>query len=119
MIYCIGDIHGCYDQLMGLYRQFLADGMKPKKDTLVFLGDYIDRGPDSPKVVEQMVRWQKKYPRWIFLSGNHEDLFADALFNDSKNYGAGCWEVNGGDKTLKQYDCKIPEEHIKFLTGKP
>ncbi len=118
MIYCIGDIHGCYDQLMGLYRQFLDDGIKPKKDTLVFLGDYIDRGPKSPEVIDQMVKWHKKYPHWIFLTGNHEDMFIDAVFNKSKQYGEGCWEANGGQATLIQYNLEFPKEHIDFIAKK-
>ena len=114
-IYCVGDIHGCYDQLMGLYGQLIKDGMRPGFDKLIFLGDYIDRGPKSPEVVQQLIDWKKKYPHWKFLMGNHEHMFKDALFDKAKTYGANCWEANGGRATLMQYDLKFDKSHIDFL----
>ena len=68
-IIAIGDIHGCARTLDALL-QTLA----PKSDeTLLFVGDYIDRGPDSKGVIDRLIRLKKEHP-CIFLRGNHEDL---------------------------------------------
>ena len=75
--FAIGDVHSCYRELVALYKKLLEAGLKPEKDVVVFMGDYIDRGPDSKKVVSQLIKWHKKYPHWVFLYGNHEDIFKD------------------------------------------
>jgi serine/threonine protein phosphatase 1 len=53
--FVFSDIHGCYDELMALIRQL---PLQPEHDRIVFMGDYIDRGPDSKRVIEQMMTWQ-------------------------------------------------------------
>ena len=71
----IGDIHGCYGLL-----QRLMDNVKPtKKDQLVFLGDYIDRGPYSQKVISELLQLQQDCKHLIFLKGNHEQMLLDFL----------------------------------------
>lgn len=69
--YVIGDIHGCYDELCGLLDKIYkhADG-KPHK--LIFVGDYVDRGPDSKNVVHQIMELEKAGA--VALMGNHEDM---------------------------------------------
>ena len=59
-IYVVGDIHGCYDRLVALMDKINIDLDSEK---LVFVGDYIDRGPDSFKVVEYLINLKKKIPR--------------------------------------------------------
>src|SRR5690606_2905461 len=83
-IFAISDIHGCYGDLMTLYNKL---PINPKKDQMVFLGDYIDRGPDSDKVIQQLIDWKKKYPHWQVLLGNHEDMMLDALRVGHPVYG--------------------------------
>jgi serine/threonine protein phosphatase 1 len=130
-IWCISDIHGCYDEMMALYKQLLKNGANPEKDIFIFLGDYIDRGPDSKKVVGQLVKWHKKYPHWVFLFGNHEDLFLDWIATSERRYGSNLWFVNGGKETFKNYGghfgkqvgddweapkmAKFPKSHLDFL----
>ena len=56
-IFAIGDIHGCYDQLLALIEKIPIDFAH---DTLVFIGDYIDRGPHSVEVVDYLVQLKKR-----------------------------------------------------------
>ena len=73
MIYAIGDIHGCLSALKELIGQL---PIKPE-DELVFLGDYIDRGPESKGVLDYLVANEK--PNWRFLRGNHEQMLLEWL----------------------------------------
>jgi len=111
--FAIGDIHGCYKEMMSLMGIL---PLEPKEDTVVFLGDYVDRGPDSMRVVEQLIDWHEDYPQWVFLYGNHEDIFLDAIINKSEKYGEKCWFANGGRATYKSYGGRLnrtkPESHL-------
>ena len=93
----IGDIHGEIDKLNNLLGK-----IKPTfSQTLVFLGDYIDRGKDSAAVVERLLTL-KDETNCIFLKGNHEQMLLKALKTLSEEDVADC-VVNGGAETLKQY----------------
>jgi serine/threonine protein phosphatase 1 len=71
----VGDIHGCLDQLQALIAK-----INPRPtDRLVFLGDYVDRGPESCGVLDYLITFQKKFPKTVFLRGNHEWLMLDSL----------------------------------------
>jgi serine/threonine protein phosphatase 1 len=109
-ILAIGDVHGCLQSMnkllekLGSYRGY----------TYIFVGDYIDRGPDSAGVVDRLIRFQQE-KNCIFLRGNHEQMLLDACFNDKLDM----WLMNGGESTLKSYgatydDMNIPDDHIKF-----
>lgn len=106
----IGDIHGEIDKLNNLLGK-----IKPTfSQTLVFLGDYIDRGKDSAAVVERLLTLKDETNR-IFLKGNHEQLFLKALSTLSEEDVANCI-VNGGAKTLKDYLLMKKENFEKFKT---
>ncbi len=118
-IYAVGDIHGCLDQL-----EMLLDEVQPdlEQGVLLFVGDYIDRGPDSRGVVEYVLRLQQQYPRdhVICLKGNHEAMFLDFLQGLEREL----FLFNGGLGTLRQYwgdnwDSKkeliLPPEHESFF----
>jgi serine/threonine protein phosphatase 1 len=73
LIFAIGDVHGCYDKLMLLaqYRSYID--RRPYR--FIFLGDYIDRGPNSRAVIELLMELQTSAdPPCIFLWGNHEQM---------------------------------------------
>lgn len=96
--YVIGDIHGCVDELAAL-----VDGLPlARGDALVFLGDYVDRGPSSRSVVEFVLslRAQGKYDIHC-LKGNHEDMLL-SFVGLGGNYG-DMFLFNGGASTLKSY----------------
>ena len=81
--YAIGDIHGCLGQLERLVERCLADaGREPS--TFVFLGDAIDRGPDSSGTVRYLIEFQRsRTQKAICLAGNHEDMMLGALADPS------------------------------------
>ena len=72
-IYAIGDIHGCLDELLALEAQIFADATAPVGPKLIVtLGDYIDRGPNSARVIDHLVRPLPDGFSRIALAGNHE-----------------------------------------------
>lgn len=106
-IIAVGDIHGCSTAL-----KVLIEAIQPTPlDTLVFLGDYIDRGPDSRGVIEQVIRLSDQC-QVVPLLGNHEEMMLGAL------EGKGFWLTFGGKETLASYGTEndvIPAEHVQFL----
>lgn len=109
--FVIGDIHGCMKSIRTLIE--LIDPQA--EDELVFLGDYVDRGPDSRDVVEQLVDLQQRC-RVVPLLGNHEIMMLGAI----KGLDPQHWLANGGLATLSSYGGaieKIPASHIEFLSS--
>jgi serine/threonine protein phosphatase 1 len=74
--YVVGDVHGCYDELIELYHKI--DEHANGNFRMIFVGDYVDRGPDSKKVVDFVMKMQKRGD--IALMGNHEDMLLDGDF---------------------------------------
>ena len=118
-IYAVGDIHGCLDKL-----KKLMDKIKPidESDTLIFLGDYIDRGPDSKGVVECLLELKDTLRHLVCLRGNHEEMFLDYIQRQQKN--RDIYFLNGGKSTLKSYGLRthapldesaLPEGHLRFF----
>lgn len=106
----IGDIHGCAKSLMALLGK-----IRPYSDrTHVFIGDYIDRGPDSRGVVDAVMEFARHHS-CIFLCGNHESMLADAIRTGERTF----WIINGGIETLESYQVndplEIPDDHRQFL----
>ena len=114
--YVVGDIHGCYDKLIALMDKINIDLDSEK---LVFLGDYIDRGPDSYEVVDYLINLKKKYPDIVFIKGNHEEML-EKYISETDRF---TYLINGGQQTLESYsryykptdDSLIPDEHFKFF----
>lgn len=107
--FVIGDIHGHLDQLKELVK---FANIKPT-DTLVTLGDYIDRGPDSKGVIDWLLNYKGKL---VTLKGNHEEMMLIA--KDNRN-AVMMWIANGGGTTLASYGAEdfddIPENHWDFM----
>ncbi len=111
----IGDIHGCSTALASLLKtiQPAAD------DQVVFLGDYIDRGPASREVIETLLAPGRSYSP-IFLRGNHEVMILEAREDPLK---ANLWQSYGGLETLFSYGANyqphwapfIPDRHWDFF----
>jgi serine/threonine protein phosphatase 1 len=110
LLYAVGDIHG--------ERELLEDllGALPLQsgDRFVFVGDYVDRGPDSRGVVDVLIEHAKRWQS-VFLIGNHESMFLDFLgWRRSDYFGGDAFLANGGDRTLASYgyfDNAEPEPH--------
>ena len=112
-VYAIGDIHGRDDLLERMHAMIEADRMVPPSAdaVVVYLGDYVDRGPCSCEVIDRLIRKPVKGCRAIHLRGNHEDMmlrFLDDAAND-------VWLANGGLATLLSYGVAEAEQWISFL----
>jgi serine/threonine protein phosphatase 1 len=100
-IYAVGDIHGRADLLDGLLSRIDADLARApvSRSVEIFVGDYVDRGPDSRQVIERLIARQRSHPV-ICLKGNHESFLAQftnnpAILDD--------WQRVGGLETLMSY----------------
>ena len=107
-IFAIGDIHGCLKQLVSLQDKiFNYPKYNKDEDLLLYLGDYIDRGPGSKDVINHILQLQTEGIKSIFLMGNHEQFMIDFLFNKINNLSN--WLMNGADQTFKSYDIEVAE----------
>ncbi len=137
LVYAIGDIHGCaglLDELLGLI-VYDAGTIEATRQILVFLGDYVDRGPDSAGVIERLVSGLPEGFRSVFLKGNHEAIMLDFLHRPDR---LDRWLLNGAEATLASYGLDVggfdwhwgdeagcrddlvaamPETHLAFLNG--
>ncbi|MCO8121177.1 serine/threonine protein phosphatase [Stieleria sp. TO1_6] len=108
--FVIGDIHGCAKAL-----RTLLESIDPQRDDeLVFLGDYVDRGPDSRGVIDQLIELQQRC-RVVALRGNHEIMLYGVAYG---GLDAAMWLGAGGNATVTSYGGsldKIPADHKQFL----
>lgn len=137
-LYCIGDIHGRLDLLEELHGMILRDcaGFDGRK-TVVYLGDYIDRGSQSKQVLDLLVEQPLAGFETVHLLGNHEHAMLDFLRNP-QGVGAA-WLSFGGQVTCMSYGVgigrvvmnmdldslceelaeKVPQSHLDFLNSMP
>jgi serine/threonine protein phosphatase 1 len=134
--YAIGDVHGRLDLLDDVLDQIAADdaARPPAQTTIVFLGDLIDRGPQSCEVVERLRTWRPALAKTVFLMGNHEEVLlrimageTDILPDWLRFGGAECALSYGIDPidlecrepaaALRLLRRAVPKEHLKFLSG--
>jgi serine/threonine protein phosphatase 1 len=117
----IGDIHGCHTALTLLLPKIL-----PRADSLVFLGDYVDRGPNAKEVVTTILSLQRTRQHVITLMGNHDLLFLQHLMGQDSTL----FLQVGGHQTLASYGLTpnddqdriariVPPEHIAFFKNLP
>jgi serine/threonine protein phosphatase 1 len=124
VLYAIGDIHGELEKL-----ERLLDTLRlAASDRLVFLGDYVDRGPESAAVVSRLLEL-RRHLDCVFLLGNHESMFLDFLgWKGASYFGGDAFLVNGGDRTLASYGWfgerpergkgfDLPPAHADFYRG--
>lgn len=133
-VYAIGDVHGCFDLLQAMAARIEADlsAAPAARSVEIFLGDYVDRGPQSRDVVKWLMETPPIADARICLMGNHEDMLLQALADPSE---LELWLYNGGDATLASYGLEsvptspmalhatcvaaIPESHRAFLAALP
>jgi serine/threonine protein phosphatase 1 len=120
-LFVIGDIHGCLKELNILLENILKQ--LNKEDWLIFIGDYIDRGPSTAGVVNLLLKLQQSYPNFIFLKGNHEAMLLN--FIDGQRSMQSGYLKHGGKETFESYQVQpieifenptagIPGNHIDF-----
>jgi len=134
-IIAVGDLHGNKQPLKELLsRIHLSD-----RDLIIFIGDYIDRGPETKLVIEELIQLRSFHPNLIFLKGNHEDMMLGAMGFNAVIKDVNTWLYNGGTQTLISYGMNrndvfllkgikeddkhvriiknlLPRSHIEFLT---
>ena len=117
-LYAIGDVHGCSGSLRALLEELTLG----PEDHVVFVGDYVDRGPDARGVLDQLLAMEEAAalgtgPRCTFLRGNHDQMMLDWIDRGEMQL----WRANGGLTTLASYmgatpsEGDIPETHVAFL----
>lgn len=109
--FVVGDIHGCLDQLRRLMEKIDWD---PGMDSLIFVGDYIDRGENSKEVVDFILDLMDESPCIECLMGNHESMFLQYISGRDKDL----YFMNGGLSTIRSYSRDkgffVPESHLDF-----
>ncbi len=122
-IYAIGDIHGCYDRLKELLDRIPYE---PGRDRLVFLGDYIDRGADSARVLDLLCRLREEAHDMVALMGNHEYMLLEyarakdpSLLPFLRNMGFDATVTSYHKET--GFDTRplsfLPARHMDFLSS--
>lgn len=109
VIWAVGDVHGRLDLLAPLVEAMAADlhGSRAERKMVIFLGDYVDRGPDSRGVLRLLCGLSPTQDvEWRFLKGNHEQAMLDFL--DDPSAGAR-WCEYGGDRALQSWGLRVPE----------
>jgi serine/threonine protein phosphatase 1 len=135
-IYAVGDVHGRSDLLDHLHQLILEDAEAgaPSERVVVYLGDYVDRGPNSFDVLEMLIEEPLPGFRCVHLKGNHEDMMLRFVEGPADLN----WLINGGDATLasyglsllgiatqpddleairRQFGALLPSWHRRFLEG--
>jgi len=137
-VFAVGDIHGRLDLLDILLKKIalIAKGRAEFRNTLVFLGDYVDRGSDSRGVIERLIHLDLPGWKTVFLRGNHDQAILDFV-NDAGFYRT--WRSFGAPETLLSYGVRpprfdndaefarardefaasCPQEHLDFIDNLP
>ena len=115
-LYAVGDVHGSLGKLRSLLAQCERDAAGAPM-AFVFVGDYIDRGPDSRGVIETVMALQARLPGAVVtLMGNHEALALAAI---DSGLNVGGWLLEGGDETLLSYGVsnvhELPTKTVAWL----
>lgn len=137
-VYAVGDVHGMADALAEINRRIAEDARHrgAERNVLIYVGDYVDRGPKSFEVVDMLVDDPLQGFETHFLKGNHEDFLLKFL--DTRGGGGDLWLRNGGRETLESYGLDVgaligggidfsalaaafrdamPPDHLAFLRG--
>lgn len=134
--YAIGDIHGCLKETEALLQAIKRDSdyRSPCDTHLIFLGDLIDRGPNSKGVIELLIGFPYTFASPLFIMGNHEEMMVRGLTGEphllpdwldyggyacAQSYGLAKSHLQGQPPQALEYQLRsaIPKEHIDFLSG--
>ena len=129
--FAIGDVHGEADKLRHLHGAILdriaVEGQAAK---IVHLGDYVDRGPDSRSVIDQVIALEQRFDKdpaiaIVSLMGNHEQMMLDA-YDAAETAEGRIWWSQGGVETADSYGADdtnwreaVPKEHISWMRRLP
>lgn len=109
-IIAISDLHGHYDELIQLmYKITDKWDVDFSRDKFVFIGDNCDGGYKTRQVITQLMKWQKKYPHWVFLKGNHDQMMIDGINEPHHSKKFEHWFNQGGKATALSY---VPKKKL-------
>ncbi len=114
--YAIADLHGRYDLLIHALNTIFR---RPGGGTVITLGDYVDRGPESRQIISHLMTLREApQDGWkvICLKGNHEDMMHETI---TAPLDSNWWVGNGGATTLVSYGGTVPPEHLRWVNGLP
>ena len=123
-VYAVGDLHGRLDLLCEIEERILEDAAarEAARKVVVYLGDYVDRGPDSSGVLDHLTAAPLKNFESVYLMGNHEAMMLEFL--RAGDVAALTWFMNGADETLASYGVDtaalrdaLPPDHLAFYRG--
>jgi diadenosine tetraphosphatase ApaH/serine/threonine PP2A family protein phosphatase len=123
LTFAIGDVHGCFDKLEAIL--LACDRVRAGRQArYVFIGDYIDRGPDSRKVIDLLMHKQpSEGSRFVCLRGNHEQMLIAAAVEGRSDRDLMTWWANGGEQTLESYGVddpsSLPAAHLEWIKALP
>ena len=124
LTYAIPDLHGRLDLLVAGLAKITAHAGS-RSATVVTLGDYVDRGPDSRRVISYLLTWEWSNLRLVALKGNHEEMMWRTCTELSD---PDWWMANGGDRTLASYGrspndppnfLHVPRDHLEWIAQLP
>lgn len=134
-LYAVGDVHGCHELMSRMHRRIMAEIMhdRPADWRIIYLGDYVDRGPATRQVLDFLCHAARSEPRILALAGNHDIGLLDFLAAPAAD---GLFANNGGATTARSYgvdlqfshddalvrghaalQAAIPDAHLAFLRG--
>ena len=125
LIFAIGDIHGRLDLTTAALEAIEERAAAAESFRVIFLGDYVDRGPESRGVVELMMKLSRDH-RYVCLKGNHEAMMLLCLSGGTTD-DYGHWMDNGGRQTIESYGAQdwddaiaaVPAEHLRWMRSLP
>ena len=101
-VFAVGDIHGCKDLLDNIHNKIIkASQNREGQKLIIYLGDYVDRGPDIKGTIQTLINFNPPHFKKIFLLGNHEQMLLEFI-SESRN-SPFVWIYNGGSETLESY----------------
>jgi serine/threonine protein phosphatase 1 len=121
--FAIGDIHGCFEKLKSLLAA--CDAFRGRRSAqFIFIGDYIDRGPQSKDVLDLLINGGGTQDRdFTCLRGNHEEMLLRAADQQRSDRDLMRWWGNGGEQTLESYGVDdpsdLPAEHLDWIRHLP
>lgn len=134
-VYAVGDVHGMADLLTALMARIAADdaARPPARTHIVLLGDLVDRGPDTAKVLDMLIHARPERATLHFIAGNHEEMMLASI--DNVHGERDAWLSFGGREALESYGLTpaaiaaggivlehemrraIPAAHLSFIAG--
>ena len=118
-IFVIGDVHGCYDEMIALYEKAIAENDNQLFDYVILVGDVCNKGPKSMAVIRHL---RKNFPRWLSVRGNHEHSILKAalgMADSSLKQSKYNWLVAGDEYSNSDAVTTLSDEDVVWMANLP